>query len=67
AEPAAPALAPVQVDGDTTSLGQPPTGAPPPPTPPSPVVVIETSPPAPAGDGSETTLIVSGSGPIVSP
>jgi RNA polymerase sigma factor (sigma-70 family) len=70
ADPAAPALAPVQVDGDTTSLGQP-TGAPPPappPAPPSPVVVIETSPPAPAGDGSQTTLIISGSGgPIVSP
>jgi hypothetical protein len=31
-------------------------------------VVIETSPPAPAGDGSQTTLIISGSGgPIVSP
>ncbi len=74
AAPADPALAPVQEDGDTTSLGHPPadpsqTGAPPASAPAPPVLVIETTPPVPpAADGSQTTLIVSGSGgPIISP
>jgi len=73
--PADPALAPVQVEGDTTTLGQPPADAPatsggvtaPPapaipsaPAPTPPIVVFETAPPAPAASaGSETTLIVS--------